>query len=201
MQRKYIVISSFFIAAALLALLCFGSFRYAKQQEQQKQEQLKQQMVKVKQTGSEQQRTNSDTKYMLEIYHEDSEELVKEEHTMPVEYVGMTRKEIEFALRQYFYAMPDEEYEAGLTEIKLKSFSKDRLVIRKTYSEKEQTTGFVLKLKDGEVAIYRRDGKELYELTGISEKNLPEDEKEKLKKGYEVENEKDLYSILENFSS
>ena len=34
MNRKYIVICSFFVAFFVLSLLCYGSFEYAKKQEQ-----------------------------------------------------------------------------------------------------------------------------------------------------------------------
>ncbi len=97
--------------------------------------------------------------------------------------------------------MASDEQEAGLTDMKLLSFSKEKLVIRKSYHEPEQERGFFLKLTDGEVAIYHRDGKTLYEKTGIMEESIPEDEVKKLRKGYIVKDEKDLYSILENFSS
>ena len=36
MNRKYIVICSFFVAFFVLSLLCYGSFEYAKKQEQKK---------------------------------------------------------------------------------------------------------------------------------------------------------------------
>ena len=54
---------------------------------------------------------------------------------------------------------------------------------------------------DGEVAIFSGDGKTLYEKTGIMEQNLAEEDCELLRKGYVIQNEKELYSILENFSS
>ena len=40
-----------------------------------------------------------------------------------------------------------------------------------------------------------------YENTGIQADVLPEDEQEKLREGFFVQDEKELYSILENLSS
>ena len=61
--------------------------------------------------------------------------------------------------------------------------------------------GFFLTVEKGEVVVYDKNHKVLRERTGISIKHLPADEVKKLKKGFVAENEKDLYSILENFSS
>ena len=40
-----------------------------------------------------------------------------------------------------------------------------------------------------------------YEYTGILIDNLPEEEQQKLKEGFFVKDEEELYSMLENFSS
>lgn len=69
-------------------------------------------------------------------------------------------------------------------------------------NNKEKQPRFYLRFtEDGEVAVYEKDGETLYEKTGIRKENIPEDEVEKLEKGYAVKNKKELYSILENFSS
>ncbi|MCH5252293.1 MAG: hypothetical protein J1F22_04905 [Lachnospiraceae bacterium] len=197
MKRRYIVISSFFVAFFLLSVFCYGSYRYSEKLAEEKKE-----SVKIKQTGAKQeQKVNSDTKYILEIYNEDTEALAREEHNMPSEYNGMTRKTLEDYLKQCVQAMAADDKEAGLSDMNLVSFSSEEIVIRKSYREPVQEKGFFLRILEGEVAIYDRAGKTLYEKTGISVENIPEEEVKKLKKGYIVEDEKDLYSILENFSS
>lgn len=60
---------------------------------------------------------------------------------------------------------------------------------------------YFLSLSEGEVIVYKGDKKTIYERTGIKESVLPEYEITKLRKGYPVKNEQELYSILENFSS
>ena len=147
------------------------------------------------------QKITGDTKYILEIYNEDSGELTREQQGIPSEYIGMERKELESYLKKCVQAMAADEQEAGLSDMRLISFSSEEIILRKYYREPEQEKGFFLRILDGEVAIYDRSGNKLYEKTGISVKNIPEEEVKKLKKGYIVENEKDLYSILENFSS
>ena len=91
MNRKYIVICSFFVAFFVLSLLCYGSFEYAKKQEQKK---LAHQNAAQTSTKQEQ-RVTSETKLVIEKWEEESEELVKEERDMPPEYAGLTREELE----------------------------------------------------------------------------------------------------------
>ena len=73
MNRKYIVICSFFVAFFVLSLLCYGSFEYAKKQEQKE---LAQQNAAQTSTKQEQ-RVTSETKLVIEKWEEESEELVR----------------------------------------------------------------------------------------------------------------------------
>ncbi len=199
MRRRYIVISSFFVAVLLLALLCYGSHRYA---ERVARESREEQQGETEETGAaKEQKITGETKYIVETYDKGTEKLTREERSLPEEYVGMTRQEVEKYLALCRDTMASKDWEAGLSEVKLISFSGEELVIRKTYQKPEQETGFVLKLSQGEVVIYHPDGKTVYERTGIYQEDLLPDEIEKLKKGRKVADEKELYSILENFSS
>lgn len=67
--------------------------------------------------------------------------------------------------------------------------------------KQEKKKGFYLRMDGGEVVVYLRDGKTVYEHTGISGHSLPDHELHRLENGYVVKNKKELYSILENFSS
>ena len=195
MNRKYIVICSFFVAFFVLSLLCYGSFEYAKKQEQKKMAQQNAAQTSTKQ----EQRVTSETKLVIEKWEEESEELVKEERDMPPEYAGLTREELE----QLTVEIKDkswEEEKEGLVKITLESFSEDKIVIRKVYN-KSSEQGYILRLKDGEVVIYRKDEKEPFEKTGLKEENLSKQDKKILQGGYAVRTEKELYSVLENFSS
>lgn len=195
MSRKYMVICSFFFAFMVLSLLCYSSFRYAKKQEGDASQ------SETTQTGGEkEQRVTSETHYIVEKYEEESEELVKEERDVPAEYAGLTREELEHQLAVEMATMSYEDEKAGLVSISLESFSEDRIVIKKIYNSADDQ-GFVLKLEGGEVVIYQSDGEELFEKTGILEENLSEEDRQLLQEGYRVETEKELYSVLENFSS
>ncbi len=110
----------------------------------------------------------------------------------------MTREEPEAYIRKNLDEEEEEEGEEGLVGMELVSFSREELVIRKTYQE---GTGYILRLVDGEVAVFDKGKGDEYEKTGISQKVLSPEEVQALQEGYSVDSEKDLYSILENFSS
>ncbi len=196
MNRKYMVICSFFAAFLVLSVLCYGSYRYAQKQEQNNRIQPE----TAETGGGKEQRVTSKTRYIVEKYEEESEELVKEERTVPAEYAGLTRKELEHELSVEFATMSWEEEKAGLVKISLESFSEDKIVIKKVYN-KSGEQGYILKLEDGEVVIYRRDEEEPFERTGLMEESLSEEDRKLLLDGYAVRTEKELYSLLENFSS
>ena len=86
MNRRYIVICSFFSAFLVLSVLCYGSYRYAQKQERDKQIHLE----STETGGNKEQKVTSQTRYIVEKYDEESEELVKEERTVPPEYAGLT---------------------------------------------------------------------------------------------------------------
>ena len=178
MNRKYIVICSFFVAFFVLSLLCYGSFEYAKKQEQKK---LAHQNAAQTSTKQEQ-RVTSETKLVIEKWEEESEELVKEERDMPPEYAGLTREELEKQLTIEIKDKSWEEEKEGLVKITLESFSEDKIVIRKVYN-KSSEQGYILRLKDGEVVIYRKDEKEPFEKTGLKEENLSKQDKKILQGG------------------
>lgn len=196
MNRKYLVICSFFLAFMVLSVLCYSSYRYADRQAEKK----KSRSEMTQTGGNKEQKVTSDTRYIVEKYEEESEELVKEERTVPAAYAGLTRKELEHQLAVEFATMSWEEEKAGLVKISLESFSAEKIVIRKVYN-KSGEQGYILKLEEGEVVIYKVDGDEPYERTGLMEDTLSEDDKKLLKGGYAVQTEKELYSLLENFSS
>ena len=198
-RRRYGVICCFFVASLLLALMCYGSYRYSlKVTEENLKEQEKRKTAEV--GNNKEQRITSETRFIVELYHRDTEEIVTEERTMPSEYAGKTRSELLVYLKESLETAKKEEGEEYLSNIELVSFSKEQLILRKIYEEPEESAYYLTEL-DGEVVVYDGDKTKLLEKTGILTINLPAEEIQKLKQGYRVESEKDLYSILENFSS
>ena len=80
-------------------------------------------------------------------------------------------------------------------------FSSERLVVKKIYDSSKIKYKYYLIAIDGEVVVYYGDKKTVYEYTGIETDKLSKREVNKLKKGIEVKDENELFSILENYSS
>ena len=198
-RRRYGVICCFFVASLLLALMCYGSYRYSvKVTEEKAKEQEQKKTAEV--GNNKEQRITSETRFIVELYYTDTEETVTEERTMPSEYAGKTRTELLDYLKKSLETVKKEQGEEYLANIELVSFSKEQLILRKIYEEPEESAYYLMAL-EGEVVIYDGDKTKLLEKTGILTANLPAEEIQKLEQGYRVESEKDLYSILENFSS
>ncbi len=200
MKKSFAVAAVYVCLLIVLSGVCYGSYRYSKKNEETRKMEQNFQQERVEEASTKEIKITSDTKYIVEIYNGDTDDSIREERTMPSEFAGMTRQDLENYFDKYMDAVNGLEQNTGLKSVELLSFSKNEIVVRKTYKEDEERS-FFLKLENGEVVVYDKTGEILYENTGIKEENLSKEEIEKLKKGYKVENEKVLYSILENFSS
>ncbi|WP_343209045.1 hypothetical protein [Anaerolentibacter hominis] len=60
---------------------------------------------------------------------------------------------------------------------------------------------YYIRMQDGFVTVFYSDGNTIYEETGIRVDTLPLQEQEKIKAGFSVSSEEELYSILETYSS
>ena len=199
MKRRYLYVSIFFGFGMLLTVFAFYSYRSYKNRNSQPVKSQVNPVDTVKEI-----RTNTSMKYIVEVYEGVTGVITREESTMPAELAGKTREELE----AYFSTYNDEhEGETGKDipqQKELISFSKGVTTSsfgKRIESSSEETMTFFLKEEEGQVVVYHEDQKTPYEYTGILIDNLPEEEKQKLKEGFFVKDEKELYSMLENFSS
>ena len=72
---------------------------------------------------------------------------------------------------------------------------------KKIYDSSKIAYKYYLIAVEGEVVVYYGDRKNVYEYTGIETEKLTKEEQQRLKNGIEVKDEKELYNILENYSS
>lgn len=195
MKRRYLYVSIFFVFGMLLTVFAFYSYRSYKKRNSQPVKSQVNLVDTVKEI-----RTNTSMKYIVEVYEGVTGVITRDESTMPAELAGKTREELE----AYFEAY-NEEHEGEIgsdipQQKELISFSKEQIVVRENYLSEDMMT-FFLKEEEGQVVVYHEDQKTPYEYTGISVDTLPEEEQQKLKEGFFVKNEEELYSMLENFSS
>ncbi len=141
------------------------------------------------------------TKYVLEIYNKKTGALDTENLNMPGHLVGLTKEEVEDYLENYMRDLTLSEYNKGLLSYELTSFSDREVRLRKTYDEDTVPYRFYVAVRNGYVVVYNSDLKSVFEYTSIEAKNLPEEDRIALSMGIYVNNEEELYALLESYSS
>ena len=140
----------------------------------------------------------SKTDYIEESYNIDTEELSKNTIVAPIEVLGYNREQLIDYLTTYMTKNTDET----LVNIQLVSFSAETVVVRKTIRKVEKNYSYYVKAsEDGELSIYKADKITKYFDTGIMLNEVEEDEREKLKEGYFIEDIHELYNFLESITS
>lgn len=142
-----------------------------------------------------------DTIYQIQKYDAVKETTETEYDTLPEDFVGFTRKDMDDYCKEYMQKIPAEEYLLGLQSMGVVSFSHERLIIKKIYDGSKVKYKYYLITVEGEVVIYYGDKKTVYEYTGIETDKLTEEEQNKLRHGIEIRDDNELYSVLENYSS
>lgn len=144
---------------------------------------------------------NQNTKLTIEKYNRKDNTIVESEETMPVEYIGMNRQELEEFLQKYQNDPSIDDLEIGFENYQIMSFSNKKVVIRKTYLPPNISYKYYLTFKDGCVIVYYIDKKTVYEYTNIYVESLPEEVQKQLYKGKYITDLDSLYDFLENYSS
>lgn len=90
----------------------------------------------------------------------------------------------------YNYALEKQEQE---------KLAQEKALLTEGIAYKED--GYIITEEDGYVVVYYSDLENVYEYTSIELHLLPEDIREELSNGLYVEDIKDVYGFLENYSS
>ena len=141
------------------------------------------------------------TQYILESYDAVTDTLVTEELVPPGVFVGKNRDEIIAYMKEYMKSIPLTEYEKGLVSYELRSFSTDKLVMRKTYDINLLPYKFYVNIVNGYVTVYYSDLETVYEYTQIYAADLSEEARIALSQGIFVKDREELYGLLEGYSS
>lgn len=213
MKKAYIIITSLCAIVVLFSGSYYLSYKAALKQFNQNATQKDNQLLKTVQENKLENLDDSievdyvvdtvkpGTKYTLEVYNVKENSFSKEILGTPDYLIGLTREEIISYLADYMKDVPLDEYEMGLISYELVSFSKSDVVLRKTYNSDNIKYKYYIVVLDGYVTVYYSDKKTVYEYTDIEHKNLSEDEQNKLVDGYYVEDQEELYGILEGYTS
>ena len=141
------------------------------------------------------------TQYVLQVYDIKNGNMTEDILPTPSYLIGLKREEVIEYLYEYMNDLPLSEFEKGLETFELVSFSKDNVVLRKTYNIDKVENQYFLKSQNGYIVVYYGDQKTVYEYTGLSTAKLSQYEKLKLEEGIFARDLEELYALLENYSS
>lgn len=141
------------------------------------------------------------TKYALQTFDIKTGTMEEEILPAPSYLVGLTRNQVIEYLHDYMLDLTWNEYEKGLTAFELLQFSKDKVVIRKTYNAELVDNKYYLSTQNGYIVVYYGDKKTVFDYTSVSVENLSQYEQIQLEEGIFVKDLDELYAILENYSS
>ncbi len=147
---------------------------------------------------------------IIESYDLDSEKLTATEMKLPVEFIGLNRRDV-----IDFITSHKEQFQEKGEEIKnisMISFDCDRLVLRKEVTKAIEVSDvlapnadiqyhYYMVLEAGYLVVYKQDKTTVFLETGISRDELSTDDVRMLSDGIGVKNISELYRYLESYTS
>lgn len=170
-----------------------------------RQEQVKQEIEESEETvetaGDKNKIIAGEAVLILQSYNKKNTTTVEETLDIPAQFIGMSREQVVAYLDDYMENLSLEEYLEGLCAYEMISFSSEKLVLKKTFDTDAVEFRYYVKSENNEVVVYYSDKKTVYQYTGISVDSLYVEEQNQLKYGILIKDEKELFGLLENFSS
>lgn len=141
------------------------------------------------------------TEYILQTYDIKTGAMKEEALPIPSYLVGLDRDEVIEYLYVYMQDLPWSEFEKGLLSFELMGFSKENVILRKTYNIDMVEYKYFLKTQNGTIVVFYGDQKTVFEYTGVSVDGLTQFEQKQLEDGIFVKDINEVYALLENYSS
>lgn len=146
-------------------------------------------------------RINNLTVIHLQVYDLNNQTFTEEKINTPVAFLEMGRNDLIEYLNDYMKNPDEEDVKRGLVAFELVEFSKEQVVIRKTYEQSTEDTGYYAVLENGYVTIYCGDKSSVYDYTNIAAGKLPEQILSKTIEGFYFNDMIELYEFLQTYSS
>lgn len=141
------------------------------------------------------------TVYVVEEYHRQTQETHIVTERIPAQYIGMSRSDLESALEIYLESPSLKDLERGLKDIRLVSFSPEKITVRKSYETEPEYDCYYLTEEQGYVVVYYRNMGTLFCETNIAIHDLPMHLQREILRIKTIETEEELYDFLESYSS
>lgn len=146
-------------------------------------------------------RINNLTVIHLQVYDLNNQTFTEEKINTPVAFLEMNRNDLIEYLNDYMKNPDKEDVKRGLTAYELVEFSREQVVIRKTFELGEEDNGYYAVLENGYVTIYCGDKSSVYDYTDIAAGKLPEQIRSKTIDGFYFNDLIELYEFLEAYTS
>lgn len=144
---------------------------------------------------------NADTQYIIEEVDLKKDTSVETKWKVPDKYIGMNRQQFIKEMELYQQSPSLKDQELGFVSAEVVTFSKERVVVRKSYIFKELCTSFYLVNEKNYVVVYCDDLKTVYMNTNIALDSLPDTLKQEIIQNKYIATEEELYNFLESYSS
>lgn len=123
-----------------------------------------------------------------------------DEELIAQRFVGLTRSEMEKALREE-EKMIVLESKDGFKSQHLELFSPEKIKILRIYDTSEVKKGYYIMEVEGEVRVYEEDRETLYFRSELILDDLPDNVKQEVIDGKYMDSETQVYNFLESYSS
>lgn len=160
MKYLYRISLIFMILTIMSAIVLGGYFVYQTYGEKEESKKIQEQEA-VLEAAAGGGTTDCDTEYIILEYHLDSGESQPYVESIPPKYIGKTKGELEEILIQEEKSPTLRERQKGLQSIRLSAFSRERVVIVKSYEAKQD--------------INREDAKDTVSGQSVSGQDMAED--------------------------
>ncbi len=144
---------------------------------------------------------SADTQYIIQEVDLRRDTSVETQWKVPDKYIGMDRKSFLREMELYQQSPSLKDQQLGFVSVEVISFSKSKVVVRKSYMFKEVYTSFYLVNEKNYVVVYCDDLKTVYMNTNISLDSLPDKLKQEIIQNKYIATEEELYNFLESYSS
>ncbi|MBQ9990819.1 MAG: hypothetical protein IJP31_07745 [Lachnospiraceae bacterium] len=156
-------------------------------------------VIQVAETGGE--ITTCDTDYVVVEYNLGDDTSKSSSGRLPEKYLGMTRENLEEALKDYEMNPTLEDQEKGFLSLELERFSAKQVVVQKNFQPIEKSSGYYLMVEDGKIIVMEEDQRTVYLTTEIYADDLSDRLKQELIIGKYIHSIDELYGFLESYTS
>ena len=154
----------------------------------------------ISQTNQADITTTCDTICMYEEINQEDGSIHIEEVQLPEKYIGMTRQQLEQALKNDG-AISLEDKKKGLISQHLESFSQEKVKIIRIFDVTEEEVGYYIMEQNHHVCVFKADKQSLYFQSGILIEDLPLSVQEEVIQGKYMSSEMEVFHFLESYSS